>query len=109
VLGQTGQQSALDEQGRIQVSLWPATDNETEEGIGLWLPVAVTGARIDPGGLPMAGSDGWVSFLDSDPDRPVFCASTGHRSTPRSARRHEPRSDSRLLLDWLIDPTDTGA
>ncbi|MHA6236248.1 type VI secretion system Vgr family protein [Pseudomonas mohnii] len=106
VLGQTGQQSALDEQGRIQVSVWPATDNETAEGVGLWLPVAMTGARIDPGRLPMAGSDGWVSFLDSDPDRPVFCASTGHRSTPRPARRHEPRNDSRLLLDWLIDPTD---
>ncbi|PTT96709.1 type VI secretion system tip protein VgrG, partial [Pseudomonas sp. HMWF031] len=62
--------------------------------------------RIDPCGLPMAGSDGWVSFLDSDPDRPVFCASTGQRSRPRPARRGEPQGDSRLLLDWLIDPTD---
>jgi type VI secretion system secreted protein VgrG len=106
VRGQTGQRAALDEQGRIQVSLWPAMDHETAEGAGLWLPVAVTDTRIDPCGLPIAGSDGWVSFLDSDPDRPVFCASTGQRSRPRPARRGEPQGDSRLLLDWLIDPTD---
>ncbi|MNT65430.1 hypothetical protein D3C72_2034130 [compost metagenome] len=54
----------------------------------------------------MAGSDGWVSFLDSDPDRPVFCASTGQRRSPPAVRTDKPRSDTRLLLDWLINRPD---
>ncbi|MBV6824801.1 type VI secretion system Vgr family protein [Pseudomonas sp. PD9R] len=107
VCGPAGQPAALDDQGRIQVRLWPAQPAVAQASNSLWLPIALTTVhgRIDPACLPLAGSDGWVSFLDSDPDRPVFCASTGHRDTPPPARDHQPRSDSRLLLDWLINPT----
>jgi type VI secretion system secreted protein VgrG len=54
----------------------------------------------------MAGSDGWVSFLDSDPDRPVFCASGGQLRSPPAVRTDTRHSDTRLLLDWLINRTD---
>ncbi|MNG08998.1 hypothetical protein D3C84_923930 [compost metagenome] len=63
-------------------------------------------APAQPVQLPMAGSDGWVSFLDSDPDRPVFCASTRQRRSPPAVRTDKPRSDTRLLLDWLINRPD---
>ena len=57
--------------------------------------------------LPMAGSDGWVSFLDSDPDRSVLCASTGQSRSPPALRAETRHSDTRLLLDWLINrPND---
>ena len=50
--------------------------------------------------LPCAGSEVWVSFLDSDPDRPILCLGNSRKPTPR-----EPAStcDSSLLLDWLLD------
>ncbi|MGH8410777.1 MAG: type VI secretion system tip protein VgrG, partial [Pseudomonas sp.] len=59
-----------------------------------------------PSQLPMAGSDGWVSFLDSDPDRPVLCASGGQLRSPPAVRTDTRHSDTRLLLDWLINRTD---
>ncbi|CAI8998644.1 type VI secretion system secreted protein VgrG [Pseudomonas serbica] len=106
VCGPAGQQAAQDDQGRLQVSVWP--DTEVNPAEGLWLPVALTmsQAPAQPVQLPMAGSDGWVSFLDSDPDRPVFCASTRQRRSPPAVRADKPRSDTRLLLDWLINRPD---
>jgi type VI secretion system secreted protein VgrG len=106
VCGPAGQHAAQDDQGRLQVSLWPDTDVDPAEG--LWLPAALTvsQAPTEPIQLPMAGSDGWVSFLDSDPDRPVFCASTGQRRSPPAVRADTRHSDTRLLLDWLINRPD---
>jgi type VI secretion system secreted protein VgrG len=111
VCGEVGQHAALDDQGRIQIRLWPAPDEDQEPPSGLWVPIslAVSDTRVDPSTLPLAGSDGWVSFLDGDPERPVFCASLGQRSTPRSSRSSEPHSDTRLLLDWLTSPIDPKA
>ncbi|MNS21258.1 Phage-related baseplate assembly protein [compost metagenome] len=110
VCGLGGQPATVDERGRIEVSLWPASNAGPEASDGLWLPVAlaVSDNRSEPCALPLAGSDGLVSFLDGDPDRPVFCANLGHRPTPRPARSPAPRSDTRLLLDWLINPTNPG-
>ncbi|PQP02590.1 MULTISPECIES: type VI secretion system Vgr family protein [Pseudomonas] len=106
VLGPVGQPAVLDEQGRIQVRLWPTPTVEADESIGLWLPVALAApdGRIDPSRLPMAGTEVLVSFLDSDPDRPVLCAGMGHLQPSRPAP--EPRRDTRLLLDWLINRSD---
>jgi type VI secretion system secreted protein VgrG len=106
VCGPAGQHAAQDDQGRLQVSLWP--DMEVNPVEGLWLPVALTmsQAPAQPIQLPMAGSDGWVSFLDSDPDRPVFCASTEQRRSPPVVRADTRHSDTRLLLDWLINRPD---
>ncbi|WCM49585.1 type VI secretion system tip protein VgrG [Pseudomonas sp. WJP1] len=108
VCGLAGQQAKQDDQGRLQVSVWPDTNVDPEAATGLWLPVAMAMPQA-PGqeiSLPTAGSDGWVSFLDSDPDRPVFCASSGQRRRPPAVRADTPRSDTRLLLDWLISRTD---
>jgi type VI secretion system secreted protein VgrG len=104
VLGPVGQPAALDDQGRIQVRLWPTL--EEDDSAGLWLPVALAApdGRIDSSRLPMAGTEVLVSFLDSDPDRPVLCAGIGHRQPSRPAT--EPRRDARLLLDWLINRSD---
>jgi type VI secretion system secreted protein VgrG len=104
VCGPAGQRATLDEQGRIKVSLWPASDTECAEAGGLWLPIA--GFGTDPSSLPLAGSDGLVSFLDSDPDRPVFCTRMAGRPTPRPRQPQASHGDSRLLLDWLLNPTD---
>ncbi|MEJ5057808.1 MULTISPECIES: type VI secretion system Vgr family protein [unclassified Pseudomonas] len=105
VSGPAGQPAVLDDRGRIQVNIWPTTDVDSE---GVWVPVAVdaSDARFNPSGLPLAGSEGLVSFLDSDPDRPVFCASSVQRHNPRPTRQPNPRSDARLLFDWLINPSD---
>jgi type VI secretion system secreted protein VgrG len=109
VCGLAGQHAAKDDQGRLQVSVWPDTDDDCEVATGLWLPVALamTPAPAQPIQLPLAGSDGWVNFLDSDPDRPVFCASNGQRRSPPAGRADTPSSDTRLLLDWLIHRTDS--
>jgi len=61
---------------------------------------------IDPGRLPKAGSEVFISFLDSDPDRPVLCVGLGQVHAPEPARRREPRNDARLLLDWLVNRSD---
>ncbi|WP_223489775.1 type VI secretion system Vgr family protein [Pseudomonas sp. A-RE-19] len=106
VLGPVGQPAPLDDQGRIQVRLWPTPAFEAEESVGLWLPVALAmpDSRIDPARLPMAGTDVLISFLDSDPDRPVLCAGMGHLQPSRPAP--ETHRDGRLLLDWLINRSD---
>ncbi|EJM64165.1 type VI secretion system Vgr family protein [Pseudomonas sp. GM50] len=106
VLGPVGQPATLDEQGRIQVRLWPAPAFEADESAGFWLPVALAtlDGRIDSSKLPMAGTEVLISFLDSDPDRPVLCAGMGHPQPSRPAP--EPRRDGRLLLDWLVNRSD---
>nr|AHI16514.1 VgrG protein [uncultured soil microorganism] len=106
VLGPVGQPAALDDQGRIQVRLWPTPACEADEYAGLWLPVALAtpDGRIDPARLPIAGTDVLISFLDSDPDRPVLCAGMGHPQPSRPAPG--PRRDGRLLLDWLVNRSD---
>ncbi|VVQ20451.1 type VI secretion system Vgr family protein [Pseudomonas fluorescens] len=108
VLGPAGQPPELDDRGRIQVRLWPAMHAEADESVGLWLPLAVTtpDGWIDPGRLPRAGSEVFVSFLDNDPDRPVLCVGLGQIHPPEPARPREPRGDTRLLLDWLLNRSD---
>ncbi|MDB5995039.1 MAG: putative Rhs element Vgr protein [Pseudomonas sp.] len=103
VLGAVGQPAALDDQGRIRVRLWPTAQTDDDEADGLWLPVvlAAPDGRITPSRLPLGGSEVLVSFLDSDPDRPVLCAATSQPSAPPPAR--QPRGDDRLLLDWLVN------
>jgi type VI secretion system secreted protein VgrG len=66
--------------------------------------LAAPDGRINPCNLPKAGSDVLISFLDSDPDRPVLCVGTGHQ--PRTRPVPEPRRDSHLLLDWLVNRSD---
>lgn len=107
VHGPAGQPAALDDRGRIQVSLWPAAPTALQESAAIWLPRVLTApeAGLDQAGLPMAGTEGLVSFLDSDPDRPVFCASIGKHPPPQPAGLPKPRRDTRLLLDWLTHPT----
>ncbi|HEF4762225.1 TPA: type VI secretion system tip protein VgrG [Pseudomonas putida] len=104
VCGPAGQPTVLDEKGRIQVCLWPTLEQDPEPGDGLWVPVALSAPDTPstPPSLPLAGSDGLVSFLDGDADRPVFCATLEQRRTPRPVHPREPRNDTRLLLDWLI-------
>lgn len=106
VLGPVGQPAALDDQGRIQVRLWPTPGFEADESAGFWLPVALAtpDGRIDPARLPMAGTEVLISFLDSDPDRPVLCAGRGHPQPSRPAP--ESHRDGRLLLDWLVNRSD---
>ena len=108
VCGPVGQPAAVDEDGRVQVNLWPATQPVAEESNGLWLPLALTTAEdwIDPARLPVAGSEVLVIFLDSDPDRPVLCTAMGPRPQPHRPRPHEPRGDTRLLFDWLLTRSD---
>ncbi len=98
----------MDEDGRVQVNLWPATQPVAEESNGLWLPLALTTTEdwIDPARLPVAGSEVLVIFLDSDPDRPVLCTTMGPRPQPHRPRPHEPRGDTRLLFDWLLTRSD---
>jgi type VI secretion system secreted protein VgrG len=102
VLGCPGQPSSLDEQGRIAVRLWPGQQPPTVETEAIWLPVAMARAsgRIAPDELPCAGSEVWVSFLDSDPDRPILCLGTPQQRQPRDTS-HAP--DNGLLLDWLVN------
>lgn len=106
VLGPVGQPAVLDDQGRIEVRLWPTAQVGDEDSTGLWLPVALAApdGRVDPSWLPLAGTDVLISFLDSDPDRPVLCATASNPPAPQCAR--QPRSDGRLLLDWLVNRPD---
>ncbi|MDX9673961.1 MULTISPECIES: type VI secretion system Vgr family protein [unclassified Pseudomonas] len=99
VLGTSGQPAQLDELGRIGVSLWPAQE---ADAACLWLPIALTGAngRLTAHELPRAGSEVWVSFLDSDPDRPILCLANPRPAPPRET---PPTRDSSLLLDWLLN------
>ncbi|MDR6607944.1 type VI secretion system tip protein TssI/VgrG [Pseudomonas synxantha] len=106
--GPVGQPATVDEDGRVQVNLWPATPSAAETSSGLWLPLALTTTEdcIDPTRLPVAGSEVLVIFLDSDPDRPVLCTAMGPRQPPRRPHPHEPRGDTRLLFDWLLNRSD---
>lgn len=107
VCGAVGEPTVLDDQGRIQVSLWPTPDVIDQACNGIWIPLALATPDY-PSELPLGGSDGLVSFLDGDPDRPVFCATLAQRPPPRPTPAPEPRSDTRLLLDWLIKPRKAG-
>ncbi|MDI2143121.1 MULTISPECIES: type VI secretion system Vgr family protein [unclassified Pseudomonas] len=101
VLGSPGQPPQLDDLGRIAIRLWPALTQNTDSE-GLWLAVALVGSggRIAREALPRAGSEVWVSFLDSDPDRPILCLDV---SQPRPARKKPEPHDDGLLLDWLLN------
>ncbi|MHC8287707.1 type VI secretion system Vgr family protein [Pseudomonas sp. XS1P51] len=103
VLGPVGQPAVVDDQGRIQVRLWPTPESDDDESTGLWLPVvlAAPDGRVDTSRLPVAGTEVLISFLDSDPDRPVLCAVVSHLAAPRPAL--QPRGGDRLLLDWLVN------
>lgn len=104
VLGPPGQPSPLDEQGRIAVWLWPAQQPPDFDATAIWLPVAMPRAtgRIAPDEVPCAGSEVWVSFLDSDPDRPILCLFNPQQC---AARETSPGADDGLLLDWLLNRT----
>ncbi|MHC8366177.1 type VI secretion system Vgr family protein [Pseudomonas sp. ZT5P21] len=103
VLGAVGQPAELDDQGRIKVRLWPSPETEEDEFTGFWLPVVVVApdGRIDPSRLPGAGTDVLISFLDSDPDRPVLYATAS--SPPVLRPPQPPQGDDRLLFDWLVN------
>ncbi|WP_392890401.1 type VI secretion system Vgr family protein [Pseudomonas migulae] len=103
VLGPAGEPARLDDQGRIQVRLWPTAQTDSEASDGFWLPMvlAAPDQRIDPSRLPVAGTDVLVSFLDSDPDRPVLYAAATSPPAPRPAP--QPKVDDRLLFDWLLN------
>lgn len=58
--------------------------------------------RMAAAELPCAGSEVWVSFLDSDPDRPIVCL--GHSRNP-APRETLAARDNGLLLDWLLNGT----
>lgn len=74
--GPNGQSAPQDEQGRIKVRLaWDRQDAH-DEHTGVWLPIAhhqINGRNS----LPLAGSELLVSFIDSDPDRPVVWSAPG--------------------------------
>jgi type VI secretion system secreted protein VgrG len=99
VLGTPGQPATLDDQGRINVNLWPGSTVQADDGI--WLPIALTNAygRIAAHELPCAGSEVWVSFLDSDPDRPILCLGT-QGELPQ--QQIPPTQACPQLLDWLL-------
>ena len=100
VLGPAGQPAQLDEEGRVAVRLWPSEHLQTLDDEAIWLPIAMTRAngRVAREELPCGGSEVWVSFLDSDPDRPILCLGNSRKPTPR-----EPPARDSLLLDWLLD------
>lgn len=102
ILGPVGQPAQRDELGRIKVRLWPDLPHGDDDDSGVWLPLAVAAleGQLEPAQGPVGGEEGLVSFLDSDPDRPVLCA----LSRPLVPRVPRPsRGDDRLLLDWLIN------
>ncbi|MGE8153409.1 type VI secretion system Vgr family protein [Pseudomonas vancouverensis] len=104
VCGVPGQAARMDDRGRIAVTLWPNEPTTPVETSGLWLNIALAPLDV-PARLPLAGSDVLVSFLDSDPDRPVICAVMTTCEEPRPVRPRERPGDTRLLLDWLVNRT----
>jgi type VI secretion system secreted protein VgrG len=73
--GPNGQSATQDEQGRIKVRLaWDRQDAH-DEHTGVWLPIAHSEINGRP--PPLAGSELRVSFIDSDPDRPVAWSAAG--------------------------------
>lgn len=88
--GPNGQSATQDEQGRIKVRLaWDRQDTH-DEHTGVWLPIAhpEINGHIDRNTLPLAGSELLVSFIDSNPDRPVVWSTGKLANLPRSA--HSP-------------------
>lgn len=102
VLGPVGQPARVDERGRIAVRLWAAAPCDEEQSCGVWLPLVMTTQidHTDQARLPVGGAEVLVSFLDSDPDRPVVCAMASVAPPPILRRAG---GDDRLLLDWLIN------
>lgn len=102
IIGLPGQPARLDAQGRVAVRLWPAPTAPSDDADAIWLPIAMTRihGRLSADDVPCAGSEVWVSFLDSDPDRPILCLGQSRDFAPRETR---PLRDSSLLLDWLLD------
>lgn len=102
VPGAIGQPAQRDERGRIEVILWPDLATDVDEP-GIWVPLALAtpDAHLDSSRWPVGGAEVLISFLDSDPDRPVLCALAVHRPAPPPAL--VPGGDDRLLLDWLIN------
>ncbi|WP_347901096.1 type VI secretion system tip protein TssI/VgrG [Pseudomonas purpurea] len=77
VCGPKGQLAALDEQGRIKISLWSTQAPDSQAPAGFWLPMA-------PGGQtrqPLCGSEVLIGFVDNDPDQPVLLAFPEHPVT----------------------------
>jgi len=107
VLGPPGQPPQLDDQGRIAVRLWPGRGLDADSD-RLWLTIAMVGGDgpIARETLPRAGSEVWVSFLDSDPDRPILCLDVSHT---RKTRQAPEQHDDGLLLDWLLKHTPPSA
>ncbi|WJK07962.1 type VI secretion system Vgr family protein [Pseudomonas fluorescens] len=101
VLGVPGQPAQVDGQGRIAVRLWP-DQPDARASEGLWLPVVMphAGSGLPRESLPCAGSEVWVSFLDSDPDRPILCLDA---CRPRTSQPTETEPDDDFLLDWLLN------
>ncbi|WP_192561654.1 type VI secretion system Vgr family protein [Pseudomonas gozinkensis] len=101
VLGAPGKPAQVDDQGRIAVRLWPEQPH-ADASEGLWLPVVMphAGGGLPRENLPCAGSEVWVSFLDSDPDRPILCLDA---CRPRTSQPTETEPDDDLLLDWLLN------
>ncbi|WP_313002154.1 type VI secretion system tip protein TssI/VgrG [Pseudomonas sp.] len=99
VAGAPGQLAQVDENGCLAVRLWPEEDESDSDA--LWLPIAMSriNGPVAADELPRAGCNVWVSFLDSDPDRPILCLGDA-RQPP--AHESEPVRDS-LLLEWLIN------
>ncbi|UWF47338.1 type VI secretion system tip protein VgrG [Pseudomonas sp. N3-W] len=110
VLGPAGQPATVDDHGRILIALWPTAGAVAEEAGGIWLPVVIGACEggADRYRLPRAGSDVLINFLDGDPDRPVLFITSGCEP-PQPAAARKPRSDTRLLLDWLINRPDLGS
>jgi len=103
VLGSPGLPPRLDDQGRIALRLWPSQTPHADSE-GLWLAIAMVGGGgpVSVEALPRAGSEVWVSFLDSDPDRPILCLDVSQLRPPRQPAQEQ---DSGQLLDWLLNRT----
>ena len=103
VLGPAGVPAQLDERAQIHVRLWPDETLDADEGAGIWIPIFVTAPNgwIDPSHLPLGASEVLISFLDSDPDRPVLRIATNRQPQPRAVR--SAGNESRLLIDWLVN------
>jgi len=100
VLGQPGQPATLDDEGRMMVCLWPSApfDPDQSGAIPVHIACAEPAQCIDSGALPVAGSAVLISFLDGDPEQPVYWA-TAVQSHPAA----QPGTDTGLLLGWLAE------
>jgi type VI secretion system secreted protein VgrG len=85
--GCDGQPATLDAQGRIKVHLAWDRQSAGDPHSGHWLPIAHQGFSdgFYPYSLPIAGSEVSVSFIDSDPDRPVVWSVANLPPDPQAA------------------------